>query len=160
MADQYTFKWVRIRTRHASGDGPWEFREVSVPAKLAKPSRRAELDVWFRDEMAPEINDELSTQSEHWRGIDWDWAPLPRHFMEGRIKNLKDRLKSIRAQIKRYEQQLPDLPEQTSVEGNKKRCKSFPDCGCIKQFKTEDCREPNEWQLQYLLRRDAERAKR
>jgi hypothetical protein len=159
MADQYTFKWVRIRTRHSSGFGNWEFREVSVPAKLTKPSKKAELDEWFRENLAPEINDELSTMSEHWRGIDWDWSPLPRHFMENRIKNLKYRLKSIRVQIKRYEQQLPDLPEQTSVEGNKRRCKNFPDCGCIKQFKMEDCREPNEWQLQYLLRRDAERAK-
>lgn len=160
MAEQYTFKWVRIRTRHASGEGPWEFREVYVPAKLSKPSKQAELDAWFRENLAPDINEELSTQSEHWRGIGWDWSPLPRHRMEGCIKNLKDRLKSIRAQIKRYEEQLPDLPEQTSVEGNKKRCKNFPECGCIKQFKMADCREPNEWQLQDLLRRDAARAKR
>lgn len=157
---EYKDVWVRIRTRHASGPSSWDFREVAIPAKLAKKSRRAELDKWFEENLAVEINDELNTYGEGWRGIEWDWAPLPRHQLANRIKNLKNRLKSIRAQIKRYEADLPKHPEQSRVEGNKKRCYSFPGCGCIKQFKMPDCREPNDWQLKYILQQDAERAKK
>lgn len=159
MSEKYKEVWVRIRTKHAAGPGDWEFREVMIPSKLAKPSKRAELDAWFKENLAPDFNYELDTHGDGWRGIDWDWSPLPRHRMANRIKALKQQLKDIRAQIKRYEQQMPKLPEQSKLEGNTARCYDFPECGCIKQFKMPDCREPNEWQKKYRLERDERAAK-
>lgn len=157
---EYKNVWVRIRTLHSSGPSSWEFREVAVPANLTKKNRRAELDEWFKENEAQEIEYQLSTHSEHWRGIEWDWAPIPRHRLANRIKNLKQKLKDLRAQIKRYEADLPKQPEQAKVEGNKKRCRQFPDCGCIKQFKMKDCREPYEWERKYVLQDDERRAKK
>jgi hypothetical protein len=160
MSEEYTYKWVRIRTCHSSGTSVWSFREVEVPANLTKPSRRADLDKWFRDNIAPELDHELSTQSEHWRGIEWDWSPIPRHRMANRILSLKQEIKHLREQIKRYEADLHKLPEQTKPEDNKRRCRQFPNCGCIKQFKMSDCREPYEWELKYILQHDEQRAKK
>lgn len=157
---EYRYTWVRIRTRHAAGPSDWQFREVAVPAKLTKKNRRTELDKWFKENLAADINDELNTMGEGWRGIDWDWAPLPRHRMANRIKHLKQQLKNLRVQIKRYQAELPKLPEQAKVEGNKQRCSQFPGCGCIKQFKMPDCKQANEWQLKHLLWLDKNYAKK
>jgi len=157
---EYSYLWMRVRTKHASGLGEWQFREIAVPSTLTKKKQSAELTEYIVEEIVPDIAYELSTDSEYWRGIDWELAPLPRHFMANRIKGLKQQIKNLRVKIKRYEEQLPKLPEQTRVEGNKQRCRQFPSCGCIKQFKTKDCREPNEYELKHLLWQDAQRAKK
>ena len=151
---------MRVRTKHASEPGVWQFREITVPSTLTKKKQSAALTQYITDEVVPDIAYELSTDSEYWRGIDWELAPLPRHFMANRIAGLKQQLKNIHATIKRYEQQLPELPEQAKTDSNKRRCRQFPSCGCITQFKADDCRNADEYELKHLLRQDEQRAKK
>lgn len=155
---EYKEIWARIRTKHSSGLGDWEFREFAVPANLVKKSRRLELNAWFKENIAAELDYELNTHSEHWRGIDWEFVDPPRRLIENRIKNLRTKIHNLQATIDRYTAELDNYKEQDKINPKKPRCRLFPECGCIKQFKTDDCREPySDIDREFIARRDARR---
>ncbi len=137
-----TFVWVRFRTVHAAGPGRWEWREFSFPTDSLKSTKSR--NKFFKDEHLDYLDSEFSTQSEYWRGIEYDFPPVPRHIVEAKIKGLQWQAMALGGHIHRLTYAL-SLGLYPVVENSPRTtCVQWPRCGCLKQGKRKDCRKPRE----------------
>lgn len=80
-----TFVWIKYRTMHSSGPSGWKHREVSLPENEVSETSEA-----FKDLMES-LNDELSTHSEHWRGVEVAIENPPVEWLEKHIEHTRVR---------------------------------------------------------------------
>lgn len=57
-----------------------------------------------------ELNDELSTHSEHWRGIEADFEDPPRDVLVKEIKYAREAVADAKDRLARLEEQLMVTP--------------------------------------------------
>lgn len=101
MNSKYGYKWVRFRTLHAHGPGQWKWKEMEVDL-LMKPKEQIQ-------ECLEELNDEYTTHSDKWRGVEGDFIDPPADVLEGRIRAEKQRIMTALETIERYGGTVPDI---------------------------------------------------
>lgn len=138
MTNLYT--WVRFRTRHAASVGDWQWREFNLEG--AKSSSLKDLQEFFGKHFAEGLADELNTHGEGYRGIDYEVLPAPVSVINAQIDRHVAEVNWRKAAIFRLvEQRAQAFAQQPNPN---KRCRDFPRCGCLVEFKTKDCRPPHE----------------
>lgn len=73
------YRWLRYRTLHSHGPSAWEWqeREIKDGEKVCPSMERA---------IAKELNYRLTTGSEHWRGVEVEFADPPREVLKRELK--------------------------------------------------------------------------
>jgi hypothetical protein len=90
---QYT--WIKFRTLHSSGPDLWDYREMEHFGEVLMEA--------LEQEWAEQLNDELSTHSEYWRGVEVEIAVPPSEFLEIHRKRLEFEIKSLQEALARVE---------------------------------------------------------
>lgn len=104
------YAWIRYRTRHASGPSSWSHREVAFEDA---PSEKSDE---FKS-LLNELDYELSTHSEYWRGIDAEIVTPSRATLTNHILTLRRNLKDTFAALERAEQILENTPPDPDPDG-------------------------------------------
>jgi len=136
----YIYVWVRFRTLHASHAGNWEWREYPFPPSEIVTNRKR--NKFFKDNYENALDDELSTQSEYWRGVEYEFPPVPRHIVEAKLKGLQWKMQSLGGHVTRLTEALSynAHPVVKADAPSEKECRQWPRCGCLKQGRLKDCR--------------------
>lgn len=92
--------WVKYRTKHSSGAGSWDYREYDIPDDKQTLEER---ESYFRTWYSIELEDALSTHSEHWRGIEWIFENPPISFLTKYIDIQKREVQYANQAIERAE---------------------------------------------------------
>lgn len=139
MAKANEYFWVRFRTKSSASLGDWQWKLFAAPTGCDTIATQTK---YFRDHEASGLHDNLSTESEHWRGIDWQVRKPPRHIVEAEItanNEVLDRVKRRALVLGRHRAFASSVDLKAPV---KKECRQWPKCGCAKQSASKDCREP------------------
>lgn len=88
MSDEKEYVWVKYRTLHSSGTGPWYFEEV---LKI-DPMVHHWNDQDFLNYLAEQYAEKHNTYSEHFRGAECEFATPSPEFLKKHILNLKDQI--------------------------------------------------------------------
>lgn len=100
-----TKRWLKYRTRLSSGPGQWCYRQVDIEGYV---SEEAALKDFVSD-----LNYELSTDSEHWRGVEGVFVHSPplqeleaiHARVKKTLKDMQDWSDSLAAELCRRESQ-------------------------------------------------------
>ena len=90
------YAWIKFRTRHSSGPSDWDYREV----EFDEPANEASEE--FSD-MLRALDWELTTQSEHWRGVEAVLEVPPKEWLIAHRDRLRQRIADLHAAQSRVE---------------------------------------------------------
>ena len=85
--------WVRFRTMHSSGPGEWRLKEFATWETSPKAMLK---------EFEAVLEDEWSTHSDHWRGIQIEFYIPTRGELNAAIADARERRKWLADDIKRH----------------------------------------------------------
>ncbi len=136
---EHNYLWFRYRTLHSASAGEWQWQTYAIPAKIKTKAAR---ENFFRENYVEELNDDLNTHSEHWRGIEFECLPAPSHIVAKKIERLQAEMAHTQTRLNRLKFELPLAPVVDVNAKAKKECRSWPKCGCLKQGKHESCIAP------------------
>lgn len=91
---KHEYKWVKYRTRHSSGPSRWDYREMPIWGDDTRLERQ--LESFLRD-----LDYELNTDSEHWRGVEGLFEDPPAEVIERAIKAACDDIKEALEKLER-----------------------------------------------------------
>jgi ribosome assembly protein YihI (activator of Der GTPase) len=78
-----TYKWIKFHTCHSYGYGPIQYEEIDAEE--------------FKDlkSFLSEKDDDLNTQSEHWRGIKGEYIDKPpQEWIDKELKRIEELLRN------------------------------------------------------------------
>ena len=91
------YSWIKFRTKHASGYGDWEFRKINHSERDSEELLMSVLE---------ELNDELNTYGDGWRGVEGEWVNPPRSTFTNQLAKAKQGLKDA---LQAYEEACADM---------------------------------------------------
>lgn len=91
------YSWIKFRTMHAHGYGDWRFRKIHHSERESEELLMSVLE---------ELNDELNTYGEGWRGVEGEWANPPRSTFVNQLARAKQRLKDA---LREYEEACAEM---------------------------------------------------
>ena len=98
MRDHISYYWVKYRTRHSSGPSNWHYQEFERDPSLTPKKQLYEI--------METLNDDLSTGSEHWRGIEAEFENPPADVLRNSIRYALQEELSARDRAVRWQEQL------------------------------------------------------
>lgn len=107
MSDETKYIWVRFRTKHSSGYGYWDYAEFAYTGNA---------DAEYLQECLEQLNNEHTTDSEHWRGVEGDFVDHPPiSTLKDSREDARERAKELLAEVERLDSLIATVKPQYVV---------------------------------------------